>query len=309
MTLRNPPADIRDDDLLRALRKHWDLPIERLTYAPVGFGDHHWTADGRWFVTAARPARSFAALAAAMRTAAGLGLDFVVGPLPARDGAPIAAFPPHYALTVYPLVEGTAGEFGQEQAESDRVAMAELLAVLHGASATGVPVFDPSLTGRAGLEQALDELDRPWTGGPYSEPARRLLAGHSAAALRGVLAGFDALAAKHGAGTVITHGEPHPGNVLRAGPRRLLVDWDTVALAPPERDLWLALGDSRRAREAYTAATGHEVSPAAMDFFRLRWQLDDISIYVQDFRAPHEDDPDTRTAWDGFREYVAAVTD
>ncbi|MEV4894803.1 phosphotransferase [Nonomuraea sp. NPDC055795] len=305
--MRNPPADIRAGDLLRALCEHWDLPFERLTHAPVGFGDHHWTADGRWFVTAARPARSFAALAAAMRTAASLDLGFVVRPLPARDGAPIAAFPPHYALTVYPLVEGTAGEFGQEQTASDRTAMAALLAELHRATATGVPVFDPSLTGRAALEQALDELDRPWTGGPYAEPARRLLSGHGAARLREVLAGFDAQAAAHGTGTVITHGEPHPGNVLRAGSTRLLIDWDTVALAPPERDLWLALSECRRAREAYTAATGHEVSQQAMDFFRLRWQLDDISIYVQDFRSPHEDDPDTRTAWEGLRAYVAAV--
>ena len=39
---------------------------------------------------------------------------------------------------------------------------------------------------------------------------------------------------------VVTHGEPHAGNVMRRSDgRHLLVDWDTVAVAPPERDLWM----------------------------------------------------------------------
>ena len=47
----------------------------------------------------------------------------------------------------------------------------------------------------------------------------------------------------------MTHGEPHAGNVMRTDEGRLLVDWDTVALAPPERDLWmLVVGGRRRSR-------------------------------------------------------------
>ncbi|WP_157252223.1 phosphotransferase enzyme family protein [Nonomuraea typhae] len=305
MTLQDPPTDIRLDDLITALRTHWDLPIRELTHAPLGFGDHHWTAGGRWFVTAARPARSFDALRAALETAAGLEHDFVVRPIPSRAGTPLVPFGPHYALSIFPLVEGTAGHFGQETAESDRKAMAALLAGLHGsAPGPGAPVFDPALSGRAELEAALDDLGRPWSGGPYAEPARLHLARHGSQALKEVLARFDADAAEYGTGTVLTHGEPHPGNVLRSGDRRLLVDWDTVALAPPERDLWLALGDSRTAWAAYTAATGHDVSENAMQFFHRRWLLDDLSIYVQDFRAPHEDSADVRTAWAGFTESV-----
>ncbi|HXP18631.1 MAG TPA: phosphotransferase [Streptosporangiaceae bacterium] len=34
---------------------------------------------------------------------------------------------------------------------------------------------------------------------------------------------------------VTTHGEPHSANIIRAGSGRLLIDWDTVGLAPPER--------------------------------------------------------------------------
>ena len=41
---------------------------------------------------------------------------------------------------------------------------------------------------------------------------------------------------------MITHGEPHPGNILRSRGRLLLIDWDTAGVALPERDLWHVAG-------------------------------------------------------------------
>ena len=40
---------------------------------------------------------------------------------------------------------------------------------------------------------------------------------------------------------VVTHGEPHPVNVMQTDAGRVLIDWDTVAIAPPERDLWMVI--------------------------------------------------------------------
>jgi spectinomycin phosphotransferase len=37
---------------------------------------------------------------------------------------------------------------------------------------------------------------------------------------------------------LVTHGEPPPGNILRAAGKLRLIDWDTAGLALPERDLW-----------------------------------------------------------------------
>jgi hypothetical protein len=74
-------------------------------------------------------------------------------------------------------------------------------------------------------------LGQPWHGGPYSEPARQLLARH-APLLGRALARFDELV-REAAGSepvVITHGEPHPGNILRAAGGMYLIDWDTVGL-------------------------------------------------------------------------------
>lgn len=40
-------------------------------------------------------------------------------------------------------------------------------------------------------------------------------------------------------GWVVTHGEPHPGNVIRTSHGLRIIDWTTVQMAPPERDLWM----------------------------------------------------------------------
>jgi spectinomycin phosphotransferase len=104
--------------------------------------------------------------------------------------------------------------------------------------------------------------------------------------LRRLLADYDELTREIGTGWVVTHGEPHPGNVIRTkdGPR--LVDWDTVRLGPPERDLWMVIdGDT-----------------PAYAYFRLRWRLADVAEFIRDLRAPHADTEDTAAAWRFLRE-------
>ena len=80
---------------------------------------------------------------------------------------------------------------------------------------------------------ARPEASRLGTAGRTAEPARAWLAGH-AADLDRVLAEFDGLVGEVAAMQrvpVITHGEPHPGNVMRSRDGLMLIDWDTVALA------------------------------------------------------------------------------
>ena len=81
---------------------------------------------------------------------------------------------------------------------------------------------------------------------------------------------------------VITHGEPHAGNVIHTAGGHVLVDWDTAALAPPERDLWM-LGEADR----------RGVDEAAMDFFRLAWDLGDLAAFTHELRIPHTENADT----------------
>jgi spectinomycin phosphotransferase len=321
------PGHIDRAELARVLDQQWGLAPAGLRHLPVGFGDHHWeltdAAGGRWFVTVAGlaggwrgtgPEAGYADLRAAMETVIALGragLEFAVAPVPTGGGQALAPLGQQHAVTVFPYLDGASVDFGGELPEADRHVLIGILARLHGATPLArrtAPARSLSPASRPALEAALGELDQPWSGGPYSEPARQLLA-RQAPGLGTALARFDERVreATHSGPAVITHGEPHPGNIVHGAGQLFLIDWDTVGLALPERDLWMAAGDGTRDAELYTELSGRPVSGAAMDMYRLRWRLDDIGLFLGDFRGRHEQDEDTEDAWEGFTEEMAGL--
>ncbi len=135
-----------------------------------------------------------------------------------------------------------------------------------------------------------------------------MLAEH-AAHLGRALAGFDELAreAARSGPPVITHGEPHPGNILRSAGTLFLIDWDTAGLALPERDLWdLAEADSREA-DRYAELTGRRLDIAVMHMYRMRWSLEEIMLSLREFRGPHERNEDTELTWEALAEETGNV--
>ena len=309
--MRTRPKDLDEERLLQALGE-WKIDAASVEYAPVGFGDHHWIAAGggdRWFVTVAdlevKGQGALRSLSAAMDTAAALGhLDFVVAPLRTTGGETVRRLGPRYAVSVFPFVNGISGDVDRPQTARERAVVLDLLAELHGQTPPAeAPVLDLGLSRRGLLRRALDG-EISWKGGPFAEPARTLLAEH-APAIRRRIAEFDRLAGDvSGGALVLTHGEPHPGNILEFEGRPLLVDWDTVGLAPPERDLWsVAEGPEDLAR--YAEATGREAGAPALALYRLRWDLEEVSLYIEEFRAPHDRSADKEEAWQELRAAVA----
>jgi spectinomycin phosphotransferase len=312
--MKSLPDDFDLALLAPALVDGWALSPGTIDYAPVGFGSYHWYVSdqvgARFFVTlddldhkpwlGATRDSTFQGLSNALGTAVqlqdGCGLEFVVAPLPTVGGGQARRVSDRYAVAVYPLLTGTAGHFGDVLGPDARGRLVDLLARLHRATPPTASVrIDVPVPGRRALEGAMRQIDRPWHGGPYSEPARQWLADH-ASLVRVQLAELDRLAARVGAGTaVVTHGEPHPGNVLDVQGQLFLIDWDTVAMAPPERDLSM-LADDAGTLAAYASATGHEPDPSAMALYRLAWDVNDIAAYVTQLRAPHEADEDSRDA-------------
>lgn len=303
---------------MAALTDGWGIETHSVEYLPVGAGSYHWSvADRRgtaWFVKVDdlgvedtgcddafdRLGRSFAAALALHRDA---GLDFVLAPIPTATDAVIRRLTSRYALSVFPMVTGVAGHFGAHRPE-DRAEVIDLLAELHEATpivADTAPRADLVLPGRAVLEEALQDLGGEWTGGPCAEPARKLLSVH-AGQVRRLLAEFDRRVdevRRTAAVWVVTHGEPHPGNVMRTPAGLRLIDWGTVQIAPPERDLWMLtpalarmLGENPVGDDdvlgRYTQATGRTVSPAGLALYPLWWRLADIAIFVDELRRPHD---------------------
>ncbi len=301
------------------LAEGWSTAAADLEYVPKGVGSYHWHARqsgrARYFVTVddldTKPwlgrdrDSTFERLVGAYATAWTLhhedGLSLVVAPIRADNGAIAVRLDDRYSLAVFPYVDGTAGTWGQPIAPDQHALLARELARLHAAQhgrEAGVQRRPHEVPERDALQDALDSLGRPWTGGAYSERARNALHDNAASVLDR-LARFDELAAhldRADVAPVVTHGEPHPGNLIWSPTGLRLIDWDTVALAEPERDLWM-LDDHH---EHYTDATGHTLDPAAMEFYALAWTLSDIASFTDMFRTEHERTRWAEQKWTGF---------
>jgi spectinomycin phosphotransferase len=314
-----PPDGLDEGELAAALSSSWGLGVGGLRYVPKGYGSYHWTAatpDGRKFFLAVddldvKPwlgddcSSTFEGLRAAYGTASRLreqaGLGFVVGPVPAYGGDAAVRLSSRYSLAVFPFVPGEAGRWGEPLRPGDRDGLIELLAALHAATpsvASLAPRRGVHLPGRSGLEEALDALGRPWTGGPLAEPARRELA-DGADTVHEWLTSFDQLGvrvAEAGAAPVVTHGEPHPGNLMRTADGTALIDWDTVAIAPPERDLWMLDDGTGAGLARYGDLTGRAVDDNAVALYRLGWRLLDVALFTAQLRSAHGRDQGTKKA-------------
>lgn len=316
--MRSAPQGLAADSVVAALGAGWGFDAEAVEYAAVGAGSYHWeVADGsgrRRFVTVddleqkawLGDARDvvFDGLGHAFDTAVALraaGLQFVVAPLPAEDGKSLRRLEARHAISLFPFVDGAVREYGVYE-DDDRQAIVAMLGELHGATpvvGSRARAVGLDLPGRQHLEAALRECDATWSGGPLSGPARAAVE-ESADELRELLALADRLAAEaktRDGEWVVTHGEPHSLNVMRSGGRRFLVDWDTVALAPPERDLWMLVDDEVDIGALYAGATGRRPNEVALDFFRLTWDLKDFAEYLKLLRSPHEENDDTVRAY------------
>lgn len=319
--MRERPEDIRDSDVAAALARQWPLTVHDLSYLPVGFGGYHWLAvdqaGSRWFVTVSDLAAPWGPdLPAAMQTAAWLaaeaGLEFVVAPVPARAGQVVGSLDSRHALTLFPYLDAAPGHFEDPVDEDGRAAIIDMLARLHTATPDGiqVPGRPLELAGRQAIDQALASLSVPWNGGPYAEPGRDLLARYERP-LRQAFARFDGLldrVREAGGPRVITHGEPHPGNLLRDRAGLRLIDWDMTALARPERDLWWVISGGKDAAR-YSWRTGWTVNQDALVLYRLRWGLEDIAEFLSEIRGPHQQTADTLVSWTGLQDTLQAIAD
>ncbi|MEI5033535.1 phosphotransferase [Streptomyces sp. S1A(2023)] len=343
--MKGRPTDINEAVLAAALGA-WGIEPVVLTHAPVGFGDHHWVAadaEGRrTFVTVAdlahKPhcgrdaAEAWTGLSRAMDTAATLesasGEAALVAPLLRTGrGEALLRLTDRYAVSVFPYVDAPTGHFGQVPAPGARRMLMERLAQLHTTWAPlATPVHDPALPARAMIEAGLADPQRfRADAGPYAQRCQALLAANCTA-LHAALGRFDSGTARltsdastsPATAAVVTHGEPHPGNVLDPGGRTLLVDWYTVALAPPERDLWLTPPTPRRtcpvtpnspatARTRSCSRTTNSAGPSTT------WPPRSTSS-APGTRHPapgtrHPDTADTRQAWEGLVDAVTALAD
>ena len=324
--MRSPFDRVAEDTIRDVVRAGWGLPVDELRYFPEGGGAYHWIANPadaqRWFVTCddldtkpwlgIDPDTVFDGLTVAYGTAMDLreaGLGFVAAPLASHSGAPAERIDERHSLSVFDFVDGVLGQWGQPVDDRARDELVVMLARLHQ-STSGVRTVARrafALPGRDDLSQALDDLGIPWEGGPLSELARAELATHEDVIARWLdeLDRFGARLGSTGAEGVVTHGEPHPGNLIHTSTGAVLVDWDTVAVARPERDLWMIAADDTGVVTAYRDLTGHTLENEALEAYRLLWALSDLAAFTAQLRGEHRADADADKALAAIRSILA----
>ena len=299
----------------------WALNVGALRYVAEGSGAYHWIADTdeatRWFVTCDDletkpwlgndPNTVFDGLLVAYRAAMDLresGLGFVIAPVESLSGAAAERVDDRHSVSLFEYIAGEAGHWGHPLTPDVVGDVVPMLAELHRSTAVVHHLGRRGLDvpGRDGLEKACAELDRRWYGGPYSEPARLALAKHvdQVAQWLTLLGRFNPAEAP----VVVTHGEPHPGNFIRSDTGLMLVDWDTIALARPERDLWMIVDGNKDAVAAYRDLTRISLDQASLAAYRLLWALADVAAFTIQLREPHHADADAEKAIAALRDIL-----
>jgi len=320
------PDDLSEERIGAELAAGWDFAAQSLSYLPVGFGSHHWLATDPagqqlFLIVHDLPAMlrsqldtadaAYGRLRATFECAVSLrrdeNLEFVVAPAPAAGGMVVRRLSQRYSMAVCPYLAdcepGRAGTFTAE----DRPAVLKLLIALHGAAPRVAPQrCDLELQNADGLRAAMASTGRAWRTGRYGERARALLARH-AAGVTALMTAYSELAddvSSRPERFVVTHGEPGPWNVVKTPAGFVIVDWDFVQLAPPERDLWELAEADRSVLAAYTSATGTVIDNGALALFRMWYDLSEIAGYIQLFRGAHDDTDDSAESWKNLEYFL-----
>ncbi|WP_419992411.1 phosphotransferase [Streptomyces boninensis] len=296
--MRSRPSFISDAVIARAVATHWLPAVTEVDYLPWGFGAHHWRVNGRGqalFVTLDQlaPRHTATSLEAAYKGAAALadgGLDTVCAPLAARSGRFTIDLGAAGALSVTPWLEGSSPTAAEARRPAHVRAITTTLADLHRAvPPDGLPSWAPRV-GPGFAEELRARVAQPWTSGPLAAKARSALAARSDAIERWTSRYLELADIAHSRRDhwVPTHGEPHSDNQVVGACGLKLVDWESLALAPRERDYadLLAAG----------AGAGLDPDPAMVELFALDWRLSEIAEYARWFAAPHTGTDDDHTA-------------
>ena len=283
------PPDVTDEQVLEAVRAHWEPRADAVEHLPVGWGAHHWRVDvaGEPVLFATLdpdlPRHTLASLEAAYASAAGLGLDFVWPSVPRRDGG--------YVVALGQRKLSATGWLDGSRPEASVADLPVLLAELHAAPVPASALawhteIDPDLGDRL-----RDLLQQPWPE-PLGPAAHELVAEHLAQVGGWAREHARLVALADPATYVVTHGEPHVRNQWIARGRTWLIDWESLLLAPRERDLATLVHEGRD--------VDHD--PQMVRLFDLEWRLSEIWSFAQWLQGPHAGDTDDHTALGGLTE-------
>lgn len=241
------PADISDDDLIACLHADFALTPTAIAFLPLG-ADHNTavyraSVDQTDYFVKLRLGDFDAHSVILPHRLHEQGISAIIAPIPTRSGALWADLKASRVM-VYPLIVGVNG-YQQPLSAAQWADLGRALRLIHTA------VIPPESADRLRREtfapdwrRKVETYQRLAEGGTFIDA----VAADLAALLRARRAEIDALIAyaddraaverQRQHPHVLCHADIHVGNVLITPDERLyVIDWDTVILAPKERDL------------------------------------------------------------------------
>ena len=282
-------------ELVAVVREQYGESSDRLEFEPVG--EDSWCYRlGELWVSLRRDLRGH--FPAAYEAASLLwqeGNESVMAPLAGADGEVVRTVCGH-PVVVFPHVAAAPVAVPLAPGELDDVV--GVLSCLHG-SVTTAPLSREryELSFEDDLDWSINHaIEQGSETGPYSARLRALIRANqrTIVSLRAELKDLAATCAASDSPFVLTHGEPHPGNILRHGDRLLLADWGELMWGPAERDWYhviSSLGGSPRCR------------PDFLRFYEIRWWLSEFAEYATRFFREHDGGQEDVAMWGRLVEY------
>jgi spectinomycin phosphotransferase len=292
-----PPGDVQEAQISACLESRYGLSVAELTFLPLGADLN--TAVYR--VVAADATAYFLKLRRGPFTEATVtipywlakaGMSQLIAPLAApASGALWVPLGP-FVITLAPFVAGRAG-WGVQLSAAQWAAFGSAMHALHTAAVPPellrslpredyTPLWRERVSGYLGRAADLASIDSAAAG------LARLLAQQRGTIERMVAraAQLADLLAQQQLELCLCHGDIHAGNILLDAAGRLyLVDWDTLVVAPKERDLmFIGAGiggiwhSEREAELFYRGYPQADLNQAALAYYRYERIVQDIAV-------------------------------
>jgi hypothetical protein len=321
--VKSEPAIDRGALIVR-LRDEYGIAASRLTFVPVGFVAVCYVVDcdagERYFLklwpNTHSSQVSIARLPISLRLTRAIydrGLYRLVPyPILTRQGELSSTFG-SMPLAFFPFFAGVSPPDWPELPSDLRDELARTVATIHRATPALADVLPPRETFDLAFEDELRcALDAVESMGPGDRPGQLLLRDvvrQRREDIESQLARLHRLQARVRTLTgplVLCHTDLGGDNHIVTDASQLVVlDWDTASLAPPEYDLWSAVGDGfERFLEVYRVAGG--AGPLHVDHFAfclLRRYVEDMTARISQILSQNLTDDEDREALDGMERW------
>lgn len=284
------------DRLADCLRLEYGLAPIAITFLPLGADVDTAvyrveTSDGNFHFLKLRR-RFVPASVAVPALLAGQGVEAVLAPYPTHSGQ-FHASCAEFTLSLTPFVTGVSG-WEQELTPPQWRELGRALGALHQATlpaaiANSLPVETYTSLARAEVGTLLEKAAPSPRTDAVTREFKRLLQ-QQRSAIECLLSGAHELGERLRLApppNVLCHGDIHAGNVLLFNGRLFIVDWDTLLLAPPERDLMFIGGGVggcwNKPQEAEWFKTGYGPypwNPTTLAYYRCERIVQDIAEFA-----------------------------